>query len=82
VFYSFKRGICLSKWQGKVSINTTNVVIQSFNTEAEFYFPTAICFRSSWDHHQAIIMIERLKLFELPNTDPNLVQHIHIQSEY
>jgi hypothetical protein len=24
------------------------------------------------------IMIERLKLFELPNMDPYLVQHIHI----
>jgi hypothetical protein len=34
------------------------------------------------DHHQAVIMIERLELFELPNMDPNLVQHVHIQSEY
>jgi hypothetical protein len=35
-------------------------------------------FRPSWDHHQAVIMIERLKLFELPNMDLYLVQQVHV----
>jgi hypothetical protein len=35
-------------------------------------------FWSSWDHHQAVIMMKQLKLFELPNMDPYLMQHIHI----
>jgi hypothetical protein len=35
-------------------------------------------FRSSWDLHQAVLWLYDLKLFELPNMDPYLVQHIHI----
>jgi hypothetical protein len=34
----------ISKWQGKVSDNTTNVVIQSISTQIEFHFLTATCF--------------------------------------
>jgi hypothetical protein len=65
------------RWQGKVSVNTTNIVIQSINTQIEIFLFSCRCmFLSSWDHHQAVIMIEQLKLFELPNMDPYLVQHI------
>jgi hypothetical protein len=34
-------------------------------------------FWSSWGQHQAVIMIKWLKLFELPNMDPYLVQFVH-----
>jgi hypothetical protein len=35
-------------------------------------------FRSLLDHHQAVIMTERLNLFELSNMDLYLVLHLHI----
>jgi hypothetical protein len=64
-------------WLGKISVNTTEVGLPSINTQIEFHFLPL---------HTSVLMgpssgtniIVPLKLFELPNMDPYLVQHVHI----
>jgi hypothetical protein len=64
-------------WLGKVSVNTTKVVFQSINIQIESHFiplhVSVLMGPSSGN-----IMIVRQKLFELPNTDPYLLQHFYI----
>jgi hypothetical protein len=51
------------------------VVLQSINTQIEFYFlHVSVLMGPS----SGSIVIVRLKLFELLNVDPYLVQHVHI----
>jgi hypothetical protein len=45
----------LVEWKGKVSINTTKVVMRSINTQIEFLFTYRYVFRSSWDNLQAVL---------------------------
>jgi hypothetical protein len=55
-------------WLGKVSVNTTKVVLQSINIQIEFYFlPLYVSVLMGPSSGSTIII--RLKLFELPNMD-------------
>jgi hypothetical protein len=53
---------------GKVSVNTTNLVLYSINTQTEFYF-LLLHVSVLMGPSSGSIMIVRLKLFELPNMD-------------
>jgi hypothetical protein len=64
-------------WLGTVPVNTTKVVLQSINTDIEFYF-LPLHVSVFMEPPSGSIIIIRLKLFELPNMDMYLVQHIHV----
>jgi hypothetical protein len=57
-------------WQGKVSVNTTNVVLQSISTQIKFFFSTATCFGPHYDRTAEVI--------ELLNMEPYSVQHVRV----
>jgi hypothetical protein len=48
------RPCILSIWQGKVSVNPTNVVIANQCSDW-ILFSNHYMFHSSWDHHQAML---------------------------
>jgi hypothetical protein len=60
-----------------LSVNTTKVVVQSINTQIKCYF-LPLYVSALMGPSSGSIMIVRVKLFELPNMDPHLVQHVHI----
>jgi small neutral amino acid transporter SnatA (MarC family) len=67
----------LNVWQGKVSVNTTNVGLNSVNTQTEFYFlPLHVPVLTG--PSSGSIMIVWLQLFEFQNMDSYLMRHIHI----
>jgi hypothetical protein len=66
-------------WLGKLFVNITKAVLQSINIQIEVCFlPLHVSVLMG--PSSGSIMIIRLKLFELPNMDPHLVQHIHYKS--